>query len=91
MIDRLQKGEDVDVEAELGTGDETREREWEEALREVEEEDMKWMENRRKMKEQDEREKAEGLGASPVNDGVVEKMVPVGAGGMPARAAPGFY
>ena len=91
VIDRLQKGEDVDVEAELGTGDEAQEKEWEDALREVEEEDRAWMENRRKMKEQEERERAEGLGASPVNEAAVEKMVGGGDGAAPARAAPGFY
>ena len=79
------------MEAELGTGDEAQEKEWEDALREVEEEDRAWMENRRKMKEQEERERAEGLGASPVNEGAVEKMVGGGDGAAPARAAPGFY
>ena len=30
VIERIQKGEDVDVEGLLGTGDEKREKEWEE-------------------------------------------------------------
>ena len=32
VIERIQKGEDVDVEGLLGTGDEKREKEWEEGM-----------------------------------------------------------
>ncbi len=32
IIERIQKGEDVDVEGLLGTGDAAREKEWEEGL-----------------------------------------------------------
>lgn len=32
VIERIQKGEKVDVEGLLGTGDERREREWEEGM-----------------------------------------------------------
>lgn len=32
VIERIQNGEDVDVEGLLGTGDERREREWEEGM-----------------------------------------------------------
>lgn len=39
VIERVQNGEDVDVEKVLGTGDESQEREWHEVLREVKEEE----------------------------------------------------
>ncbi|MCJ1233914.1 hypothetical protein MMC14_001872 [Varicellaria rhodocarpa] len=39
---RVQKGEDVDVEGLLGTGNEEQEKEWEEVLREIEEEERLW-------------------------------------------------
>lgn len=49
IIERIQKGEDVDVEGLLGTGDAKREKEWEEVLQEIEREDQAW-ENSRKLK-----------------------------------------
>ncbi|CRG86643.1 hypothetical protein PISL3812_03653 [Talaromyces islandicus] len=42
VIQRVKNGEEVDVEKLLGTGDESKEREWEEVLREIEEEDSLW-------------------------------------------------
>lgn len=36
VVERLQKGEDVDVEKVLGTGDEAKEKGWEEAIRDIE-------------------------------------------------------
>lgn len=39
VIERVQNGEDVDVEKVLGTGEEGSEREWAEVLREVKEEE----------------------------------------------------
>ncbi|PWY96340.1 hypothetical protein BO94DRAFT_529727 [Aspergillus sclerotioniger CBS 115572] len=42
VIERVNKGEKVDVEKLLGTGDEAKEREWEEVLREIEAEDSLW-------------------------------------------------
>ncbi|KAF4264054.1 hypothetical protein KXW98_007909 [Aspergillus fumigatus] len=42
VIEKVQRGEKVDVEKLLGTGDEAKEREWEEVLREIEEEDSLW-------------------------------------------------
>ncbi|KAG0646753.1 hypothetical protein D0Z07_6350 [Hyphodiscus hymeniophilus] len=42
VIERIQKGEDVDVEGLLGTGDAKREKEWEEVLQEIEREDQAW-------------------------------------------------
>ncbi|KAL1962920.1 hypothetical protein VTN77DRAFT_9016 [Rasamsonia byssochlamydoides] len=42
VIQKLKNGEHVDVEKLLGTGDESKEREWEEVLREIEREDSLW-------------------------------------------------
>ncbi|PYH70079.1 DUF5321 domain-containing protein [Aspergillus vadensis CBS 113365] len=42
VIERVNNGEKVDVEKLLGTGDEAKEREWEEVLREIEAEDSLW-------------------------------------------------
>jgi len=47
IIERIQKGEEVDVEGLLGTGNAEREKEWEEVLREIEEEDQVWENSQR--------------------------------------------
>jgi len=48
IIERVQKGEDVDVEGLLGTGNKAKEQEWEEVLREIEREDKLWVESQQK-------------------------------------------
>ncbi|KAE8451235.1 hypothetical protein EG329_004399 [Mollisiaceae sp. DMI_Dod_QoI] len=47
IVERIQKGEEVDVEGLLGTGDKEREKEWEEVLQEIEREDQEWEQLRR--------------------------------------------
>ncbi|MCJ1420516.1 hypothetical protein MMC32_006873 [Xylographa parallela] len=42
VLERVQRGEDVDVEGLLGTGNEEQEREWEEVLREIEQDEQLW-------------------------------------------------
>jgi len=42
VIEKLGRGEEVDVERMLGTGDERMEKEWEEVLKEIEEDDVLW-------------------------------------------------
>ncbi|KAI9817866.1 MAG: hypothetical protein M1827_000985 [Pycnora praestabilis] len=42
VIERVQRGEEVDVEGLLGTGDKAKEKEWEDVLREIELEDALW-------------------------------------------------
>ncbi|TKA74966.1 hypothetical protein B0A49_03880 [Cryomyces minteri] len=59
VIERVQKGEDVDVEGLLGTGDKEKEKEWEEGkslLREIEAADMLWQSQQRKKERAKERE-----------------------------------
>lgn len=48
VIQRVQNGEDVDVEGLLGTGDAEKEQEWEEVLKEIEKEDELWTAARKK-------------------------------------------
>ncbi|KAI4132149.1 MAG: hypothetical protein LQ347_002692 [Umbilicaria vellea] len=50
VIGRVQRGEDVDVEGLLGTGDKAKESEWEDVIREIEEEDRLWQAKQRKRK-----------------------------------------
>ncbi|KAI0013727.1 hypothetical protein F4779DRAFT_350331 [Xylariaceae sp. FL0662B] len=40
VVEKLQRGEEVDVEKALGTGDAEREKEWEEVLREIDRDDV---------------------------------------------------
>ncbi|MCJ1336125.1 hypothetical protein MMC09_001401 [Bachmanniomyces sp. S44760] len=66
VLERVQRGEDVDVEKMLGTGDPEQEQEWEDVLREIEEEDHLWRTRKQKKprmpdktaKAEDEKEKA---------------------------------
>jgi hypothetical protein len=70
VVEKIQKGEEVDVEKVLGTGDETQEQEWEEAMKELEEEDRVWARNKQKSLEEEERSARETQDASPVNESV---------------------
>lgn len=48
VIEKVQNGEEVDVEGLLGSGDPEKEQEWEEVLREIEKEDELWTQARKK-------------------------------------------
>ncbi|KAJ5929367.1 hypothetical protein N7454_007215 [Penicillium verhagenii] len=48
VIERIKSGEKIDVEKLLGTGDDAQEREWEEVLREIEQEDTLWQQRNNK-------------------------------------------
>ncbi|KFY91188.1 hypothetical protein V498_05597 [Pseudogymnoascus sp. VKM F-4517 (FW-2822)] len=47
VIEKVQNGEEVDVEGLLGAGNAEKEQEWEEVLKEIEKEDEQWTEARR--------------------------------------------
>ncbi|KUJ21033.1 uncharacterized protein LY89DRAFT_577543 [Mollisia scopiformis] len=47
IIERIQNGEEVDVEGLLGSGDKEMEKEWEEVLQDIEREDQEWQQSRR--------------------------------------------
>ncbi|KAL4918000.1 hypothetical protein BDW62DRAFT_74443 [Aspergillus aurantiobrunneus] len=48
LIGKVKRGEEVDVERMLGTGDQRVEREWEDVLREIEQEDSLWHQKQKK-------------------------------------------
>jgi hypothetical protein len=54
VIERVQKGEDVDVEKELGTGDPVAEQEWEEVIGEIESGERVWKKMEEMQKKRDE-------------------------------------
>jgi hypothetical protein len=100
VVEALQRGEEIDVEKALGTGDEAQEREWEEALKQIEAEDRLWQSNRQKRKEEKAKareEAAQGNNedtASPVNDAFnllpkADDDASLGREGVPRP--PGFY
>jgi len=51
VIERVQKGEDVDVEGILGTGKPEQEQEWEEVMKEIETDQALWQTKQRKRAE----------------------------------------
>ncbi|KAI4260090.1 MAG: hypothetical protein LQ352_000469 [Teloschistes flavicans] len=101
VIERVQRGEDVDVKGLLGTGNPEKERAWEEVIKELEEEDRLWQANARR------RQKAEKSSSSQDHDETkeagnpessdrqeAEKATTAGKGDAPllSRKAPrGFY
>ncbi|CAL8575512.1 hypothetical protein XPA_001432 [Xanthoria parietina] len=68
VIERVQKGEDVDVKGLLGTGDPEKEKEWEQVIKEVEEEDRLWQAKARRRQKKAERNKSEEPEASRASD-----------------------
>ncbi|KAK3178628.1 hypothetical protein OEA41_000765 [Lepraria neglecta] len=95
VLDRIQRGEQVDVEKVLGTGDEEQEQEWADVIKHIEEEDRLWQakdrrEKRRLNKEQkaaastsDEETVSKDTGDS---DSENQNPTPV-----QAKEPPGFY
>lgn len=81
VIRRVQAGENVDVEKVLGTGDPTSEREWEDVMKEVENDDHLWQEKRwkvnRKAKLQAAREQQQAGKRTPENDSSTAKAAAV--------------
>jgi len=65
VLRRVQAGEDVDVEKEMGTGDEVKEKEWEEVMRELAKEDamIQSRNQRRRAREAAKREAAQAPGS----------------------------
>ena len=92
VVEKLQRGEEVDVEKALGTGDELQEREWEDALRELESEERLWQRSNQKRREEKERLEQQQQDANPVN-GTRQGDAAVANSPRPAMApqAPGFY
>ncbi|RMD39947.1 hypothetical protein DV735_g5173, partial [Chaetothyriales sp. CBS 134920] len=85
VVEKLHRGEAVDVEKVLGTGDEAQELEWEEAMRELASEERRWQQSREKAKEEQARQEKEQEDADPVN-GDSQRGQPHAV-----PKAPGFY
>lgn len=80
VIRRLQAGEEVDVEKMLGTGVQEEEDAWEEALREIEKEELIWAESKQEKrarkrleKEQQALEQKEKEDANPISSVSIEQ------------------
>ncbi|KAI4290675.1 MAG: hypothetical protein L6R35_000048 [Caloplaca aegaea] len=73
VIERVQKGEDVDVKGLLGTGDPEQEKDWERVIQEVEEEDRLWQaktqrqEQKRTSKDTEGSKERGGPGGAPLS------------------------
>ncbi|KAL6248853.1 hypothetical protein RBB50_003916 [Rhinocladiella similis] len=94
VVEKLQKGQDVDVDKVLGTGDEVQELEWEEALRELQEQDRLWQNNARKSREDRERLAREEQDANPISSSVDKTQGAEVPSVIPAHIPPprpGFY
>ncbi|KAK5070789.1 hypothetical protein LTR64_007434 [Lithohypha guttulata] len=99
VVRRLQAGEDVDVEKVLGTGVPEEEEAWEEALKEIENEERLWSESKKKKRQQREQRKKEAeeaqqreQDASPVNQ-IAEpvKTTETASSSSPPFRNPTFY
>jgi hypothetical protein len=94
VVEKLQKGETVDVEKALGTGDEVQEQEWEDALKELVEEDRVWQNNKKRVREESERLAQEQQDANPVNPSVDKDQaatIEIAPSPTAPRPSPGFY
>ncbi|RMZ85137.1 hypothetical protein DV738_g33, partial [Chaetothyriales sp. CBS 135597] len=85
VVEKLHRGEEVDVEKVLGTGDEAQELEWEEAMQELASEERRWQQSREKAKEEQARQEKEQEDADPVNGHPQTAQPPT------VPQAPGFY
>ncbi|GLA11659.1 hypothetical protein AnigIFM62618_005629 [Aspergillus niger] len=74
VIEKVNNGEKVDVEKLLGTGDEAKEREWEEVLREIEAEDSLW--HRKAAASEAQQEQVEEPEQSIMKSNIKEPAVP---------------
>ena len=86
VIRKLQAGEPVDVEKSLGTGDETQEREWEEAMREIENQDFVLDTTQKERAAERKRRAAAEQDASPVNEDATTNETDA-----KSQKVPGFY
>ena len=89
VITALQNGKEIDVEKVLGTGDEKAEKEWEDAMEEIMNEDRKWSESKKKNEEERVKFLAEQQEASPINAAQTQQATP--HSNQSARPVPGFY
>lgn len=77
VIERVQNGEDVEVEKVLGTGDESAEREWHEVLKEVREEEALFQSKKKRRALREEAAKQSGQQGSVVGQVADERLAKV--------------
>jgi hypothetical protein len=90
IIERIQKGEEVDIEGLLGTGDKKMEQEWEEVLQEIEREDQEWEQSRKTKPKHGRNLEASETSPKIQAEPVVPK-VPESKGDSKTKAPSGFY
>ncbi|KAL3445268.1 hypothetical protein BJX65DRAFT_310193 [Aspergillus insuetus] len=99
VIEKVKAGEVVDVEKLLGKGDEGVEREWEEVLKEIEQEDSLWHRRRKEAEEKHEQNQeketttAKAVSKDPVIPAVNKSAPAGGDGGAPeaTKRKVGFF
>ncbi|KAG9764728.1 hypothetical protein KCU73_g833, partial [Aureobasidium melanogenum] len=91
-IDRVHRGEDVDVERVLGTGDPEKEKEWEQVMQELESDNVLWKKKRGPQTEQQDEAQAQAQAqqAPPVESPKMVTQVPTSEP-QPAARRPGFF
>ncbi|KAL8721078.1 MAG: hypothetical protein Q9225_002150 [Loekoesia sp. 1 TL-2023] len=80
VIERVQKGEEVDVKGLLGTGDPEKEKEWEQVIQEIEEEDRLWQNKARRRQQKEVSKRAESKEEKNVSD---SEALPAGKADQP--------
>ncbi|CAK7264516.1 hypothetical protein SEPCBS119000_001032 [Sporothrix epigloea] len=83
VIERVQRGEKVDVERVLGTGDPTKEAEWDSVLKELERDEV--------TKNFGRQEKKPAVSASPAVSQTSDPTVPTGPSSLKIASASSFY
>ncbi|KAI9853554.1 MAG: hypothetical protein M1824_001119 [Vezdaea acicularis] len=99
VIERVQNGEEVDVAGLLGTGDKEQEKEWEEVLKELEEEDENWLSKSQRRREKaekaingsDEKENVNNFTTQDTMDDAGDVSKPSNTKLRPPKAVSGFY
>ncbi|KAF2462595.1 uncharacterized protein BDR25DRAFT_308219 [Lindgomyces ingoldianus] len=93
VVERVQRGEDVDVEKVLGTGVEGEERAWQEVIKEIEEEELLFQskKRRRAARQAEAKEEAGGAGSASLEAQKLEAKIPDGKVHVEAYRGAKFY
>ncbi|KAK0515724.1 hypothetical protein JMJ35_001758 [Cladonia borealis] len=94
VLDKIRRGEEVDVDKVLGTGDEEQEQEWADVIKHIEEEDRAWeAKDRKREKRRLKKEEAAGRAAEETSTTTVGDPTANDEGATPfqARKPPRFY
>ncbi|KAK6001462.1 hypothetical protein QM012_002793 [Aureobasidium pullulans] len=89
-IDRVHRGEDVDVERVLGTGDPEKEKEWEQVMQELESDNILWKKKKSPQAQQQDEAQAQTQQAPAVESSKMVTQIPTSEP-QPAARRPGFF